>query len=283
MNMRLNSHDAKLPNAETLSLRPLLNKPPMHILSNNSNLHLSFRLAMRKGITYFFGIGLLAIALLATPQAAKAQFNAYSFTQKFENKWAHFGILMGYNRSEFRIRNDEQFIFNDSIGGIESLKGPGFNLGMVTNVHLGKNFDLRFLPSMTFAERNLTYSTFLDTSFSQTIESINVDIPILLKFKSNPYKDMRFYVLAGMRYSLDLASNANARNAEDIVKVGQHDLLVEYGFGLEFYFPYFIFAPELRLSQGLFDVHALDPNLTFSNVLERLFTRSIAIVINLEG
>lgn len=226
---------------------------------------------------------LLLLMLIPASQTAQAQFNAYSFTQKFENKWAHFGILMGYNRSEFRVRQSDRFIFNDSIAGIESLKGPGFNLGIVTNVHLGSNFDLRFLPSMTFAERNLSYSTFLDTSFSQTIESINVDLPILLKFKSDPYKDMRFYVLAGMRYSLDLASNANARNAEDIVKVGQHDLLLEYGFGIEIYFPYFVFAPELRLSQGLFDIHSLDPNLTFSNVLQKLFTRSIAIVINLEG
>lgn len=226
---------------------------------------------------------LLLVALLPSFQEAKAQFNAYSFDQQREGKWAHFGILMGYNRSEFRVRQSERFIFNDSLAGIESLKGPGFNLGIITNVRLGKNFDLRFLPSMTFAERNLSYSTFLDTSFSQTIESINVDVPVLLKFKSDPYKDMRFYVLAGMRYTLDLASNANARNAEDLVKVGQHDLLLEYGFGIEIYFPYFVFAPEIRLSQGLFDIHFLDPNLTFSNTIQRLFTRSIAIVINLEG
>lgn len=221
--------------------------------------------------------------ILMSVQPVRAQYNAYSFTQKFQNKWAHFGILMGYNRSEFRVRQSERFLFNDSIAGIESLKGPGFNLGIITNVHLGRHFDLRFLPSMTFAERNLSYSTFLDTSFSQTIESINVEFPLLLKFKSDPYKDMRFYVLAGMKYTIDLASNANARNAENLVKVGQHDLLMEYGFGFEFYFPYFIFAPELRLSQGIFNVHALDPNLTQSNVLGNLFTRSIAIVINLEG
>lgn len=238
---------------------------------------------MQRIVSSFALIGFCWLLLGGSNTAVYGQFNAYSFTQKFENKWAHFGILMGYNRSEFRIRQSERFIFNDSIAGIESLKGPGFNLGIVTNIHLGRHFDLRLLPSMTFAERNLSYSTFLDTSFSQTIESINVDIPVLLKFKSDPYKDMRFYVLAGMRYSLDLASNANARNAEDIVKVGQHDLLMEYGFGFEFYFPYFIFAPELRLSQGLIDAHAIDPNLTFSNVLQRLFTRSIAIVINLEG
>ncbi len=226
---------------------------------------------------------LTVLLILGMASTAMGQFNAWSFTQRFDNKWAHFGILMGYNRSEFRIRQSEGFLFNDSIAGIESLKGPGFNLGIITNVHLSKNFDFRFLPSMTFAERNLSYSTFLDTTFKQTIESINFELPLLLKFKSDPYKDMRFYVLGGVKYSLDLASNAKARNAEDLIKVAQHDLLLEYGFGFEFYFPYFIFAPELRLSQGVFDVHSLDRNLTISTVLQHLFTRSVAIVINLEG
>lgn len=225
----------------------------------------------------------LALILLTASLTGKAQYNVYSFDNKYSNRFAHFGILMGFNRTEFRIKQSEPFLFSDSISSIQSSMGPGFNLGIVSNVHIGKNFDIRFLPSFSFTERALDYETFDDEDFTQRIESVNLEFPLLLKFKSNPYKDMRMYVLAGAKYTYDLASNAEARNAEDLVKVGRHDFLLEYGFGFEIYFPYFILAPEIRVSQGIFDVHAPDPNLNLSRVLERLFTRSVSIVVNFEG
>lgn len=214
---------------------------------------------------------------------AWGQYNAYSFDQKYTGTFAHFGILMGYNRSNFHIQKSERFLFSDSIRGVESGKGPGFTLGIISNVHIGKNFDIRFLPSFAFSERDLHYKFFNQEDLTQPIESVNLEFPLLLKFKSDPYKDMRMYVLAGMKYTYDLNSNAEARNAEDLVKVGRHDFLVEYGFGFEFYFPYFIFAPEIRISQGIFDVHSPDPKLNLSNVLDRLFTRSVLLVFNFEG
>lgn len=214
---------------------------------------------------------------------AWGQYNVYSFDHKFEGTFAHFGILMGYNSSRFHVSRSDRFLVSDSIRSVESTTGPGFNLGIISNLHIGNNFDIRFLPSFTFSERSLYYQTFGYGDLTQRIESVNLEFPLLLKFKSNPYKDLRMYVLAGIKYTYDLASNAEARNAEDIVKVGRHDFLVDYGFGLEIYFPYFIFAPEIRISQGIFDVHARDPKLNLSNVLDRLFTRSIVVVFNFEG
>ena len=221
--------------------------------------------------------------LLMLSRTMDAQFNAYNFDQKYSNSTMHFGILMGYNRSEFRIKPSAQFQLSDSIAGIQSTRAPGFNLGIISNLRLGNNFDLRFLPSMTFADRSLNYPMFSDTTLNQSIESINVDLPLLIKFKSQPYKDMRLYVLGGIKYSYDLASNAKARNAENIVKIGRSDLAAEYGIGVEFYFQYFIFAPEIRISQGLINVHARDNHLQFSRVIVKLLTRSIVIVFNFEG
>ena len=67
------------------------------------------------------------------------------------------------------------------------------------------------------------------------------------------------------------------------MKIGRHDLLAEYGFGIEFYTPYVILAPEIKISQGLINVHARDPQLQFSNVLNFLLTRVISITLNIEG
>lgn len=196
----------------------------------------------------------------------------------------HFGITLGFNRADFRIFHSDDFTFHDTIRLAESQKAPGFTLGIVTNLAFGRSFDFRFLPSMSFAERRLYYETFQDSvPIEKSIESINVEMPFLLKYKSNYWKDMRVYVLTGFKYTFDLASNAKARNAEDLVKLGRHDISLEYGFGLELYFPYFILAPEIRISQGIFDILFPDPNLNLSNVFEKLLSRMITFSFHFEG
>lgn len=227
----------------------------------------------------------LALCLtIASSSSVLAQFNAWGYDQKFAGAPVHFGITMGFNRADFRVFHSDLFTYNDTIRVAESIKKPGFNLGIISNVHIGKHSDFRFLPSMTFAERRLYYETFQDSgSIEKSIESINVELPFLFKYKSDPWKDMRAYVLLGFKYTYDLASNARARNAEDLVKVGRNDLSVDYGVGLEIYFPYFILAPEIRISQGIFNVLAEDPNLKYSNVFEKLLTRMFTFSLHFEG
>lgn len=226
---------------------------------------------------------IVVLLLLVVPGKTRAQFNAHAFDAKYLSRPLHFGILMGINKSDFRIRHSSIFTNNDSISLAESIKGPGFNLGIISNLRLTKHLDIRLLPTMVFAERRLYYETFQDTTFTQSIESINFEVPLVVKFKSDPYKDMRMYVIGGIKYAYDLASNAKARNAEEIVKIGRHDLQIDFGIGMEIYFPYFIFAPEIRVSQGVFDIHSLDPALQFSNVFQKLLSRSILITLNFEG
>ena len=227
---------------------------------------------------------LLLTAFLALPaQKASAQLNAQQFDLKYSKKPYHFGIALGYNVSSFKIRQSELFANHDSIRTVESTNGPGFNLGIVSNLRLGKRFDLRFIPSLVFAEKNLDYNM-LEGQFSQkTIESIFVSLPFQVKFKSDPHRDFRMYVIAGGKYTYDMASNAKARNAENQVKVGRHDISAEMGFGMEFYFPYFILSPEIKFSHGLYDVHSRDPNLQFSNVLDNLLSRAITFSLYFEG
>jgi hypothetical protein len=212
------------------------------------------------------------------------QFNAWGYDQKFSGAPVHFGITMGFNRADFRVFHSDLFINNDTISVAEAVKAPGFHLGIISNMHLTRSLDFRFLPSMSFAERRLYYETFQDSAaVEQSIESINVELPLLLKYKSEPWKDMRAYVLAGVKYNFDLASNAKARNADDLVKLGRHDISLEYGVGIEIYFPYFIFAPEIRMSQGIFDVLSPDPGLKFSNVFEKLLSRMFTVSFHFEG
>ena len=232
----------------------------------------------------FYLLGAVLTLLMGMmPKMADGQINVQAFDDKFQRKIFHFGITLGFNRSTFKVNHSESFFYHDSIMSVESKNGPGFNLGIVSNLRLGKHFDLRFVPTLVFAEKNLEYQIFDGSFANKKIESIYVDFPFLLKFKSKPYKEMRVFVIAGAKYSMDLASNSKARNAEDLIKIRRHDASIEYGFGFEFYFPFFIFSPEFRFSQGIYNIHSLDNKLQFSDVLKTLFSRAFTISIHFEG
>jgi hypothetical protein len=53
--------------------------------------------------------------------------------------------------------------------------------------------------------------------------------------------------------------------------------------GFEFYNPNFIFAPEIKLSQGLMNQIYKDKNIPLTNAIDQLNTRSIVISIHLQG
>ena len=59
----------------------------------------------------------------------------------FNQKPYYFGITLGINSSNFKPYRSKQFLMSDSIQTVESVTGPGFNLGIVTNLKMGDYFD----------------------------------------------------------------------------------------------------------------------------------------------
>jgi len=68
-----------------------------------------------------------------------------------------------------------------------------------------------------------------------------------------------------------------------LVKINANDLAINCGFGFEIYFPYFIFSPEIKLSNGILNLHATDPLLQESYVMDKLFSRTLLFTIHIEG
>ena len=200
-----------------------------------------------------FAKALVIIAFLFanTLQAQNARGN-YNFLD-FQQKPYYFGITLGFNSADFRIFHSRTFILNDSIQTAQSVTGPGFNLGIVTNLKIGDYFDFRFLPTLSFAERNIEFTAASNGRLlpRRKLESVFVELPFHLRYKSAPYKDMRLFVIAGVKYGFDVASDSNTRQADTLVQVAPTDFSGEVGVGIQFFFPYFIFSPELKMSYGL--------------------------------
>jgi hypothetical protein len=91
------------------------------------------------------------------------------------------------------------------------------------------------------------------------------------------------FVLGGVKYSFDVASDSRTRQAAGLVRISPTDFQIEYGAGVQFFFPYFIFSPELKVSHGLNNALIYNGSLPQSTVLDKVLSRSFTLSLNFEG
>jgi hypothetical protein len=217
-----------------------------------------------------------------------------SFSQEWnledhDDKPFYFGISLGLNLARFHTDLHPRFLQYDTVLVAEPGNAGGFSLGLSATTKLSNRFELRFNPQLMFTERHLTYKlTYADpdaggTNVTKKIESVLLSFPMQVKFNSDRIGNFRVYMLGGVKGDVDLASNARARKAEELVKIKKYDLGFEAGVGFNFYFPSFIFSPEIKISNGLSNLHSRDESLKYSNVLDRILSRMIVFTIHLEG
>lgn len=154
----------------------------------------------------------------------------------------HFGFALGLNTMDCAIEGDARL----------DMLSYGFNIQAVSNFRLHEYFDLRLLPGISFGDRNLKYE---DQEMNMRISYL--DIPVLLKYKSKRYSNIRPYLIAGgsARYLLNkVMFDFDEGNPTDRA----HDLLLnrfepyfDAGAGIDFYLPFFKFGVELRGSWGI--------------------------------
>lgn len=208
----------------------------------------------------------------------------------FDKRLLHFGFSLGGGVNGFTLKPD--LGQSDSIMKIETLAQPGFNINVVTELHMGSYLGLRFTPGIAFTSRVLRYTIYQGDNLpfkmvDRTIESTYLDFPLLFKYRSKRVNNFASYVTIGGRYSLDLASQANVSNKVDelgeyIVKLHRDNYNIETGVGFDFFLEYFKFTPEFKFVYGLNSVLVQDQTI-YSKPIQALHSRIFMVAINFEG
>jgi hypothetical protein len=219
---------------------------------------------------------------------AKAQFVKEINMEEHDVKPYYFGITLAGNMARFQIEHHPHFLEQDSILVAEPTNSGGFGLGLLATLRLNHRFELRFNPTLVFMERNIVYQQRyrdFDQGYEVTkkVESVLTSFPLQVKFRSDRIENFRVYMLGGVKLDYDLASNAQARQADDMVRIGKLDYGIEAGLGFNFYMKSFIFSPEIKISNGLRNMHDRNEKLRYSSVLDRIQSRMIVFSIHLEG
>jgi hypothetical protein len=210
------------------------------------------------------------------------------YQEDHDNKRYYFGITLAGSSARFQTNLHPSFLNQDTVMVAEPVNAGGFALGLSATVNLTKRFEARFNPMLSFMDRSLFYKLRyedrdLGTDVTKKIESVIVSFPVHLKFNSDRIGNFRVYMLGGVKADFDLASNARARKAEELVKLQKLDKGIEAGVGFNFYFPSFIFSPEIKISNGSGNIHSRDASLKYSSVLDKIQSRMIIFSIHLEG
>jgi len=197
----------------------------------------------------------------------------------------HFGLLLGINQMDFRIKQDFASLnyYNNlagklypssETGFIDPTKNAylhsvlpssntGFTIGIVSSLRLSNNFNLRFIPSISFGSRSLKYS-FVQTDYSnvpitveKSIPSTFLEFPFILRYKGERIQNARPFVEAGFKYAYDLELKTNNTNIAPPnliipdVHLNKSDIYGVVGVGFDFYFDWFKMGVEGTMNYGL--------------------------------
>lgn len=206
----------------------------------------------------------------------------------YDDKILHFGFSVGFNTMDFKITPSETNMKVDSLYPHVSVLNPGINIQIVTDFKPAENFDIRFLPGVSFGQRVVMfYKNQILVNSDQRLESSFLEFPLLLKYKGMRLNNVRPYLIGGLNYRYDLAGKKEYDADKPIyLRLKRSDLYYEFGTGMDFYLPYFKLSVELKISEGLRDVLVHDPAsgqaAKYANAIEKMKSQIWVLAFHFE-
>lgn len=244
-----------------------------------------------KLITNFFTISgkrlLLSLVLLVLC-FSRASAQKELFRPNHDDLVYYFGLTLGYNTSTLHLSKSQQFLQSDSIMIAEPRSSGGIAMGLLATARLSDHFQVRANPQLIIGGfKSISFKlgstkTGESSTQNQVLPSTLVSFPFQLKFNSDRIGNFRTYLLGGLKYDIDLSSTSAARNTDDMIKLKRYDFGFELGLGFNFYLPFVTISPEIKISNGLSNLHQFDPALKYSNNLEKILSRMVVFSLHFE-
>lgn len=230
-------------------------------------------------------IALLILTLFVCMGQDLSAQNRLKNLPNYNNKKIHFGFSIGLNFYDFHIQQIENLADVSGYYRAEGVVNPGYNVNIVTNFRLAEYLDFRFLPGFASTNRVIQFDVIEPiTQERQIIEreivSSFFEFPFELKYRSKRIDNYGLYVTTGFKYNLDLSSNQNVED-DRLFKIRSGDLGYELGFGIDMYFEFFKFSPQIKATFGFNNLLVQDGTFYVEGI-HRLETRAILLNFTFE-
>ncbi len=234
---------------------------------------------------YLYGRQVAVIVLwLAVVQPALAQADEEVFNPRYdERKTVTYGFSIAIHSTSFRIKYSDYFTSPamDSVYAIMPRKKPGFKLGFIINFKLAQYLDARITPTVSFAEYVMEYTYVGGDRLEELVESTGVQFPLLFKYKSQRRNNLRMYVVGGLTPEIEAAVRSELEEDQNRLKLEKFNTSLEFGFGVDMYYPLFKFSPEIRFSYGLRNILSPVQN-DFSAGLADVRTKAVTLYFHFQ-
>jgi len=196
--------------------------------------------------------------------------------ENWDKQRTYWGYFLGFNSYDFK------FEYENYGKDILVNKNSGFNVGLIGDLRLFENLNLRFEPGLYFTQRNLTFTNITDPNDAlREVKSTYIHLPLLLKFSAKRTGNIRPFLVGGVSRTLNLSSNSNLKddNEQEIFRVTKWTNNYELGFGIDLYTEYFKFTPSIRGVFGMGDELIRDnsPTSPWTSNVNSMSSRAIFI------
>ncbi|MBL3656470.1 type IX secretion/gliding motility protein PorT/SprT [Fulvivirga sediminis] len=224
---------------------------------------------------------LVIFLIIAGANISHAQRQVGINNPNYDDKFLSYGFLIGIHTSAYQIKHSNQFIDRslDSLYSISPKWSAGFSLGFIVNMHLADFLDVRVLPTVAFYEHSLDYQRLDAPPVLETVETTVVELPVLLKYKSERRGNTRMYLVGGVKPGYEAAGKNDVEFVgDDNLSVKEFNLSMDVGFGIDIYYPLFKFSPEIRFSRGITNILGSAEN-QYSAGIDRINTNTITLYL----
>ena len=205
----------------------------------------------------------LSLFFLSINSSAQRSNSKIKNLQNFDQKKIHFGYYIGLNNYNYKL----DYLNNPSSEGIINIENSfGLNVGLIGDLKLRKNLNLRFEPGLKTNKLNVLYPN----NDTREIRSTYIQLPLLLKYGAKRYNNIKPYVLGGLSTSFNLSGNQNSPedNNNGVFRLKTNTFYYELGFGIDFYLQYFKFSPSIRGVFSLKNEIVPSPEIIISSKIE---------------
>ncbi|MFT4032827.1 MAG: porin family protein [Siphonobacter sp.] len=201
----------------------------------------------------------------------------------YDDKTVHYGFFFGLPNTRFNIKHSSDIASgSDSISHATSPTTQGFQMGFMMNVYLSPRFDFRFSPlTVSIYTRRVDYAFQNGGTQRQSRESTWVEFPFMLKYKSIRRGNTRMYAVGGFKAGFEANLRKGSTRDVDRLNTKAADFSVEYGVGLERFFEFFKFTPELRFSHGIVNMIG-NNNTSYTRSIKKLTSHTVTLYLMFE-
>ncbi|AKQ46266.1 hypothetical protein TH63_12575 [Rufibacter radiotolerans] len=204
----------------------------------------------------------------------------------YEYKKLRWGFSLGVNSSWYTLEHSQYYI--DKIKQepnftVNEKFGIGFNVNFITTYRLSPDVVLRAQPGVGYHSRAVEYMGSFEGSENgmklQEVNTFSGELPLLVKYESKRRKNTQMYFIGGIKPTY-VVGGPKKGNPE-VLQIKPFDFSIEYGVGLDMFYPFFKFSPELRYSRGISNIHEPYESL-YNNSIQKLGTNTITLYLNFE-